>query len=549
MPEYDLRAVAFPTLDEKQISQLGTCTRTSVARVPAGHVLFQVGDRDFRFFVVKSGEIAILDPATDPPTTVAVHGPGQFTGDVGHLTGSPALVNAVARVESEVLEVTSPALKQALDRCPELSDIVLQAFIARRQVLRQPGTFVGPRVIGSRHSGDTFRIRDFLARNRVPFTWLDLETNLEVDRLLEQFGISRVETPVVALPNRKLLRNPSNRELADAFGIRKPLAQTMYDLAVVGAGPAGLGAAVYGASEGLRTLVLERMAPGGQAGSSMRIENYLGFPAGVSGSELADRAVIQANRFGALLSVPVRVTGLGFDQGYSVLQIEDGASVSAKCLLIATGAHYRRLVAEGCEPFEGRGVYYAATPTEAIMCQGSEAVVVGAGNSAGQAAVFLAAHCRKVHLLVRGKSLHDGMSSYLAARIEQTPNIEVSYHTVVERMVGDACLRAVEVLDQRTGEKRTLHTPGLFCFIGAVPHTDWLPAEIQRDDKGFVRTGAALVQPAQRVALRPPVLLETNQPGVFAAGDVRSGSVKRVASAVGEGSMAIQFVHEYLRQM
>jgi thioredoxin reductase (NADPH) len=378
---------------------------------------------------------------------------------------------------------------------------------------------------------------------------VDVETDPDVDRLLKQFNVTEADTPVVACSSMLLLRNPSNRELAERIGILHPLEQTLYDLVVVGAGPAGLAAAVYGASEGLRTAVLERTAPGGQAGTSMRIENYLGFPTGVTGSELTDRAILQANKFGARLSVPTPVTHLTFDKAYSVLHLDSEEPVTAKCLLIATGVDYRRLGADGEDKFEGRGVYYAATPTEAQMCRGAQVVLVGGGNSAGQAAVFLAANASKVLLLIRGDDLGQHMSSYLVRRIEQTGNIEVLRNTTVRRMRGDGHLGSVEIINNKTGQDRTVETPALFEFIGAVPRTDWLPTEIERDAKGFVRTGAALAQSRHWTSRRQPFLLETSRPGVFAAGDVRSDSIKRVASAVGEGAMAVAFVHEYLKEM
>jgi thioredoxin reductase (NADPH) len=383
----------------------------------------------------------------------------------------------------------------------------------------------------------------------VLFTWVDIETDPQVDRLLKQFGVTEADTPVVACSTMLLLRNPSNRDLADRIGIRQPLEQAVYDLTVVGSGPAGLAAAVYGASEGLRTLVLERTAPGGQAGSSMRIENYLGFPTGLTGSELTDRAIIQANKFGARLAIATPVTGLVFDKTYPVVHLEGGETVTTKCLLIATGVDYRRLAVEGCEQYEGRGVYYAATVTEAQLCRGAQVVMVGGGNSAGQAAVFLAQHAGQVLLLIRGGDLYKDMSSYLAKRIEQTANIEVLYNTTIQRMRGDGHLSAVDILSSKTGQERTVETPAVFSFIGAVPRTDWLPPEIERDAQGFIRTGAALAQSPHWSGRRQPFLLETSRAGVFAAGDVRSDSVKRVASAVGEGAMAVRFVHEYLKEM
>ncbi len=547
MSERNLLSVAFPILGEAQITELERCTNAVPRSFRDGETLFAVGDRDFGFFIVKSGEVEIVDHTGDKPETLTIHHKGAFTGDITHLTGGRAIVSGVARGDCEVSEVTSGALRGALNQCPEISDIILQAFIARRQLLHESPAFTGLRVIGSRYSVDTFRVRDFLSKNRILFTWVDVETDPDVDRLLKQFGVTESDTPVVACGAMVLLRNPSNRELADAVGIHQPLEDRVYDLVIVGGGPAGLAAAVYGASEGLRTLVLETSAPGGQAGSSMRIENYLGFPTGLTGSELANRAILQASKFGARLSIPAAVDRLAFESGYTVVHLDGDGAVTARCLLIATGADYRRLGVEGSERFEGRGVYYAASLAEAQLCAGRRVVVVGGGNSAGQAAVFLAGHVPHVMLLLRGGDLYKSMSSYLARRIEQTANIELVCNTTIRRMDGDTHLGSVEIVNSRTGDERTVETPGVFSFIGAEPRTGWLPAEIERDAKGFVLTGAGLARSQYWTSVRSPFLLETSRPGVFAAGDVRSGSVKRVASAVGEGAMAVQFVHECLR--
>ncbi len=549
MPEHNLQSVAFPTLADAQIAEFGRCTSAVSKIYRNGETLFEVGDRNFKFHVIRSGEVEIVDYSGDVPKTVTVHLKGGFTGDISHLTGNPSVVTAVAKGDCEVYEISSDALKQALNQCPTLSDIVLQAFIARRQLLRQSSDFTGLRVIGSRYSQDTFRLRDFLAKNHVMFTWTDLETDPDVDKMLKQFNVTEADTPVIACSSMLLLRNPSNRELADRIGIRHPLDREVYDLVVVGAGPAGLAAAVYGASEGLRTAVLERTAPGGQAGTSMRIENYLGFPAGVTGSELTDRAILQANKFGARIAISSAVTSLAFDNSYCLVQLDGEDPVTTKCLLVATGVDYRRLGVEGEQHFEGRGIYYAATPTEAQMCRGAEVVLVGGGNSAGQAAVFLSGHASKVLVVIRGNDLYKNMSSYLARRLEQIPNIEVLPNTTIERMNGNGQLSSVEMLNHKTGQERTVRTPAVFTFIGAVPRTDWLPAEIERDNKGFIRTGQTLSQSPHWNSPRQPFLLETSRPGVFAAGDVRSDSVKRVASAVGEGAMAVKFVHEYLKEM
>jgi thioredoxin reductase (NADPH) len=549
MAVQDLNAIAFPTLSEAQIAQLGRYAGASPKKLRSTEALFRCGDRDSNFFVIKSGEVELVDETGDKPKALRVLGPGEFTGDVGHLTGNPKIVSGIARTDCEVYEISDKALREILNQDPQLSDVILQAFIARRQLMRESGEFTGLRVIGSRYSRDTFRIREFLAKNRVLFTWLDLEGDPAVNQVLQQFRVKEADTPIVACAHCVLLRNPSNRELAEAIGIRRPLEQSVYDLAIVGSGPAGLAAAVYGASEGLSTVVLERTAPGGQAGSSMRIENYLGFPTGITGSELADRAVLQADKFGARVSIPTPVMNLTFDKAYSVLGLEGGETVVAKCLLIASGAEYRRLGVEGCDQLEGRGVYYAATPNEAQMCRGSDVVLVGGGNSAGQAAVYLSQNARKVFLLIRGDDLCKSMSSYLAHRVMNTPNIEILRCTTVERMLGDGHLSAVEIVNKLTGEKRTLQTAALFSFIGATPRTDWLPPEIEKDEKHFVRTGISLAESPRWTLKRQPFLLETSRPGVFAAGDVRSGSVKRVASAVGEGAMSVQFAHEFLKEM
>jgi thioredoxin reductase (NADPH) len=523
MADLDLNDIAFPTLDAGQIAELSSCSCTTRRHYDAGQALFNVGDQDFPFFVVESGEVEILDTSGDTPKRLTSHGPGQFTGDISHVTGRPAIVTGVALTPCEVYVVANDALRELLNVSPAISDVILQAFIARRELLRRSGVFTGVRVIGSRYSPDTFRISDFLASNRVLYTWLDLERehDAEVTMLLKRFGLKASDTPVVITTNG-LLRNPSNRQLAAALGIRRPLERSTY--------------------------VLEGAAPGGQAGRSMRIENYLGFPTGITGADLTDRATLQANKFGAVLSVPSSVTALDFVNGYALLSVDSGETVAAKCLLVASGAEYLRLDAEGCSEFEGSGVYYAATPNEERLCKDQEVVVVGGGNSAGQAAVYLAGHATKVLVLVRGDSLGKSMSSYLEHRIEQTPNIEVLFNTAIVRMRGDdRHLRSIDIVNRGTGAERTLQTPAVFSFIGAVPRTDWMAGQIETDGRGFIRTGSAVTRAGASGARRERFLLETSRAGVFAAGDVRAGSVKRVASAVGEGAMSVQFVHEHLK--
>ena len=447
-------------------------------RYAANQRIVEMGDRDYPCIVVKSGEIEVRDESTDPPTTIVVHGPGQFTGGPG--VGASAAPRRDSHPRRTVRGLQSLEGSPPPDRqqwCSGyLGDAVLRAP-SRGVSAQDSPDFSG---VGGSLLQDTFRVRDFLARNRLLFRFLDLESDPDVAQLLASFGMSVSDTPVVAWGRKVIQRNPSNRELAEVAGMRHVSDATVYDLAIVGAGPSGLAAAVYAASEGLATVVLERTAPGGQAGTSMRIENYLGFPTGLTGAELADRAVLQANKFGAILSVETPVIRLHFDGAYPVLELDGGETIVAKCLLIATGADYRRLDVEGCERFEGSGVYYAATFNEAQLCRGADVVVVGGGNSAGQAAVFLASRAaRKVYVVIRRDSLNHSMSSYLAHRIEQTPNIEVLPETVVERMTGDDHLARVELLNCKTGEKRTIETPALFSFIGATPRTDWLPPEIE----------------------------------------------------------------------
>jgi thioredoxin reductase (NADPH) len=551
MAEPRLHDTAFPTLTPDQMEGFKSCPLCKRKRFRGGEALFRAGDRDPRFYVVIAGRIEIVDELGDAPKTVAVHGPGAFAGDVSLVSGRPAVVTAYARGDTDVYEVSPDALKQLLNHDPDLGDTILQAFIARRQLLREPGNFTGLRVVGSHSSQDTFRVRDFLSRNGQPFTWLDLDTDPTAKDLLRLFGLGPSDTPVVSCGRHVVLKNPKPRELAEALGLRRMPGPEVQDLVVVGAGPAGLAAAVYAASEGLRTVVLETMAPGGQAGRSMRIENYLGFAGGITGEKLIEQAVMQAGKFGACLPVGAQVRGLSFDGPLHAVRLDGGDTVKARCLVIATGAEYRVLGVPGCEEYEGRGVYYAATPIEAPVCRDQEVVVVGGGNSAGQAVVFLAqkAQARKVYVVVRGGDLRKSMSEYLVRRIEGIDNVEILTNTEVRRLEGDGSLEHVELLDRKSGGVKRLGCPALFSFIGANPRTDWLPPEIERDDKGFIKTGPSLASSPRWTARRPPFYLETTRPGVFAAGDVRSGSVKRCASAVGEGSMAVQFVHEHLKDI
>jgi thioredoxin reductase (NADPH) len=532
---------AFPRLSEDQIARLsteGTRRRTS-----EGETLFREGERDYDFFVVLEGKVAVVE---DDGTPIAVHGPGRFLGELGLLTGQGAFFTAVVREAGEVLVVPVERVRALVGQDPVLGDLVLRAYLLRREMLI--GLGAGLKIVGSRFDPATRRLREFAARNRLPHRWVDLEKDADAETLLRSLDVSPEETPVVIWGGR-VLRNPSIDELARTVGLSAgPAASEVYDLIIAGAGPSGLAAAVYAASEGLRTVVVDALAVGGQAGTTMRIENYLGFPAGISGIELASRAMIQAEKFGATITVPGEAASLSHEHGHHVVGLSDGSSITGRALLIATGAHYRRLSVPRLEQFESVSVFYEATLMEALVCAGDPVAIVGGGNSAGQAALFLSRHAARVRILIRGGDLRRDMSRYLADRIEASDTIDVMTHTEVRELVGgeDGTLDALLVEDNTSGERRTLEAKALFVFIGAEPCTPWLSGEIALDRKGFVLTGPDAANGEWDGADRRPLLLETSRPGVLAVGDVRSGSIKRVASAVGEGSMSVRLIHEHL---
>jgi thioredoxin reductase (NADPH) len=543
VPEPENRNGAFPRLGEEQRARLRAAG--TVRAVQPGEVLFADGDRDYDFFVVESGAVAIVQGYGAENRVVAVHGRHRFLGELNLLTGTRVYLTAVVRDGGEVIQVPAATLRAIVAEDEELSNIVLGAFIARRSILIEAEA--GVKVLGSRYSQDTRRLREFLARNRQPYRWMDLEEDAEAEEVLRAAGLEPADTPVV-LDGGGVLRNPSNAQLAAALGLgARGAPPAMCDLVVVGGGPAGLAAALYGASEGLDTQLVDAVAFGGQAGTSSRIENYLGFPAGVSGSELTTRAALQAAKFGARLVVPAQAVAFGLEDEHYAVRLAGGELVNGRTVIVATGAQYRKLEVPELERFEGLGVFYAATQAEGQLCAGEPVLIVGGGNSAGQAAMFLSRHAASCRLLIRGGDLGKSMSRYLVDEIERHPEVEVCTHCEIVALAGERALEGAIVRDTRTAERRELPANALFVFIGASPHTDWLGGLLATDEHGFVLCGRD-VQAEHLTAqgAEPPYFLEASRPGVFAVGDVRSGSIKRVASAVGEGSMAVRLVHQRL---
>lgn len=540
--------IAFPKLSAEHMQRLEA--RGHVRTINTGDVLFKTGDAPIPFFVVKRGQLEMVLSDGNHDTVVVRHGPGQFTGEVNMLSGRRALARAQVSQPGEVIELDRDSLLSVVQTDSELSEIVMRAFIARRIELISHG--IGDVVLlGSSHSSDTLRIKEFLTRNGYPYAYVDLDDDEATQELLDRFHVKTTDIPVTICRGEFVLKNPTNQEVADCLGFNAAIdAVHVRDVIVVGAGPSGLAAAVYAASEGLDVLVLESNSPGGQAASSSKIENYLGFPTGVSGQELAGRAYTQAEKFGAQLMIARVAKRLACDRKPFSIEIDDGQRISARSIIIATGAQYRKLSLENLAQFEGSGIYYAATFVEAQLCRNDEVIVVGGGNSAGQAAVFLAQTVSKVHMLVRGKGLADTMSRYLIRRIEENPAIDLRTSAEIVRLEGDDHLERVDVREGASGEISVLPVRHVFLMMGAEPNTEWLAGCVALDENGFIKTGTDLTRDeltGWKIA-RPPHLLETNIPGVFAVGDVRSGNVKRVASAVGEGSIAVSFVHRVLSE-
>jgi thioredoxin reductase (NADPH) len=541
----------FPRLTQPQIQRLTAHGR--VRTTSPGEILVRAGEPVYSFFVVLAGQVEIVQQGPHGETLVVTHGPSQFTGEVNLLSGRRSLTQARVSEGGEVVEVDRARLVELVQRDTEISEILLRAFILRRVRLIARG--LGDAVLlGSNHCAGTLRVREFLNRNAQPYAFVDLDSDEDVQELLDRFHVSEADVPVLICRGERVLRNPTDEQIAECLGLNQPIAaDRVLDVIVVGAGPAGLSAAVYAASEGLDVLVIEARAPGGQAGSSSRIENYLGFPTGISGQDLAVRALGQANKFGAQLLIARRAARLDCrERPYTIYLGEEGSSVHARAIVIATGAEYRKPPLDKLSRFEGLGVYYAATFMEAQLCAGEEVIVIGGGNAAGQAAVFLAEHARRVHILVRSGGLAATMSRYLIRRIEDHPKIELHSCTELTDLVGEAHLASVTWRSRELGVAETRPIRHVFVMAGALPATGWIDGCLTLDENGFIKTGTDLSREdlthAHWSLERAPYLLETSTPGVFAVGDVRSGNLKRVASAVGEGSIAVSLVHRVLAE-
>ena len=548
----DRQAEAFPVLTPAQIARIRPYG--NVRPVQAGEVLFEPGTLGMPCFVVLSGKLDIVMSGLSGEQVYVTYGPGQFSGEVVLISGARALSRGRVAEPGEFLEIGVDELRTLIAKDAELSDIFMRAFLLRRVALISEGRG-NVIILGSQHSANTLRLREFLTRNGHPHGYVDLDNDKASQELLDRFDIKLGDIPVVICSGTTVLRNPTTQRLAECLGFAGHIDEhRVYDVAIVGAGPAGLAAAVYAASEGLDAVVIESEFPGGQAGASSKIENYVGFPMGISGQELTSRAVMQAEKFGAQMMVGQKVAKIRCDQQPYQLTLENGGLIDTRSIVIAAGAQYNKPNVENLGRFEGQGVYYAATVMEAQLCTGEEIIVVGGGNSAGQAAVFLGETVRKVYMLVRGKELSDTMSRYLIQRIVENPAIQLHFQTEIVALAGDSHLERVTWLNRATGEESAHGIRHVFVMAGASPRTDWLRGCLALDQQGFIITGRELdpildSAPIKWPLSRPPQMLETSLPAVFAVGDIRSDNVKRVASAVGEGSISIHLVHRALAEM
>jgi len=547
----DARTQVFPVLTPAQIDRIRPLGRSR--SVHRGELLFEPNDTAVPFFVLLSGRLEIVQPTLDGERAVTTHGPGGFTGEMTMISGQRCLVRGRVTEPGEFLELSREAMLALVARDAELSEILMRAFILRRLELVREG-YGNVILMGSRHSAQTLRLREFFSRNGHPYTYIDLDTDRTAQELLDRFEVKASEVPVLICNGRTVLRNPSIQKVADCLGFNVSIDNThVRDLIIVGAGPAGLAAAVYAASEGLNVLMIETQSPGGQAGSSSKIENYLGFPMGVSGMELAARATTQAQKFGANIMIARSVSRIDCDNRPYQVVLDTAESLATRAIVIATGAQYNKPQLANLGRFEGNGIYYGATYIESQWCEGEQVAVVGGGNSAGQAAVFLSQTAHHVHMLVRAGELSSTMSRYLIQRLTENPNIELHFNTEIIALEGESCLERITWRDNKTGECSAHGIQHLFLMTGASPRTEWLRGCVALDDKGFILTGrdldAAGPQGAKWPLARAPQMLETSLPGVFAVGDARAGNVKRVASAVGEGAISVHMVHRTLAEL
>jgi len=542
---------AFPTLTAEQIDRARPYGK--IRPVKVGDIVFEAGDSHISMFILLSGKLDIVQPRKEGERLITTHLPGAFTGEISMISGRRSLARGLVAEAGEFLEISPDNLRTLIAKDAELSEVFMRAFILRRLALVKQG-FGDAIVLGSMHCAATLRLREFLGRNGHPYEFVDLDKDSQSQELLDQFHVKIEDVPVLICRGSLVLRHPTLQQVADCLGFNNPVDESQVrDLIVVGAGPSGLGAAVYAASEGLNVLVIETSAPGGQAGSSSKIENYLGFPVGISGAELATRAINQAQKFGAEMMVAHDVVRLHCSLRPYQLELDNGTKLTARSIVIATGAQYNKPTIPNLARFEGVGVYYGATNMEAQLCVQEEVIVVGGGNSAGQAAVYLSQFASKVHILVRSGQLSDTMSRYLIQRIETHPKISLHLHTEIVALEGQAHLESVQWRNKQTGNVETTPIRHVFMMTGAVPNTAWLEGCLALDNKGFIVTGHDLegngTDKTQWSHPRPPFLLETSLPGVFAVGDARSGNVKRVASAVGEGSISVHLVHRVLAEL
>ena len=534
---------AFPVLQDEILETIERCF--TIEEFTAGTGIITAGTKNYDCFFVLSGDLLVLDVSSDEPIEVVIHSRGQFTGDIDMLTGRPSVVSIIAQTNARCLRLPANKLPELFICQPFIGDIMVKAFVRRRTLLLQSG-FSGIRLFGDQNSGDSLLLQEFFYRNGVPHVWMDVKDS-ETRKRMTAIGISDDELPVLSCGKKKLFTKPTLKEVAQYYGIQRSAEPICYDVVIIGAGPSGLGAAVYAASEGLSTLIVDRIGPGGQAGSSSKIENYAGFPTGLTGRELAIRSYLQALKFGAQFIAPCSVVKIdGNEDGSYTLGLCTGEQVKTRTAIISTGISYRSLKVEGMDQLRGAGVFYNATQVEAIMCAQKTVHVIGAGNSAGQAAMFMSSHAREVHILIRGDRISKSMSSYLWERIEKNSKIHIRYGCEMIAVEGAQSLEAIHVRDRKSGQTSVEPTGGVFIFIGGTPCTDFLPDTILRDERGFILAGVDVAQSSSWKETRRPCELETSMPGIFVSGDCRADTTKRVAFAIGDGTLAVTCVHQFL---